>query len=158
MYAVSMTVEVNPPDAPIRLTHDQVWRGLVMKAEYSVPFVPGQIRCDIVERLPDGGFWREVQMGAHSLRERISFAAPVQVMFERPADSPNAGWITNVISEMDGALLLTFTIASRFRGTEEGSPEEAAAGLKMRDTYQMAISATLARVRELVMTDQLSAA
>ena len=56
MHAVSLSIPVNPPGAEPRLTRDEVWRGLVMKAENAVPFVPGMTRCEIVERLSPEAF------------------------------------------------------------------------------------------------------
>jgi hypothetical protein len=32
MYALSVSVDVNPPSARPRLSQEQVWRGLVMKS------------------------------------------------------------------------------------------------------------------------------
>ena len=149
MYALSIAVEVNPPGFTPVLSRDDVWRGLVAKANDAVPFVPGMTRCEVVEDLPQG-FWREVEFRGERFRERITLTAPVQVLFEREPDTPNAGWITNVVSELGGRLILTFTFAVRFAGTAEGSPEEAAAGAQMRGAYEAAVTATLDRVRSLV--------
>ena len=50
MYTLSFAVEVNPEGATPVLTAEQVWKGLEMKAENAVPFVPGMTRCEVIER------------------------------------------------------------------------------------------------------------
>jgi hypothetical protein len=48
MYTLSVAVDVNPPGATPRLTQDQVWRGLVIKAENAVLFVPRMQSCTVL--------------------------------------------------------------------------------------------------------------
>ena len=148
MYALSASVLVNPDGAQPRLSQDQVWRGLVMKAEDAVPFVPGMESCTIIERYDDG-FLREVVLRGDRFRERITLTKPVQVHFQRVDTTDHAGWITNVISEGAMGLLLTFTFATNFPGVTPGSPEEVTAGAAMKASYIGAVTATLATVRRL---------
>ena len=68
-------------------------------------------RCEVVE-LNGDRFWREAVYHGEPLREKVTLTAPVQVLFERDGNS-EAGWITNVISEYDDALILTFTLRCR---------------------------------------------
>ena len=149
MYAVSLSIDVNPPGTTPLLTREQVWAGLVMKAENAVPFVPGMTKCAVVESQGDT-FLREAVYNGETLREKVTVTAPVQVLFERDGD-PAAGWITNVISDYDGALILTFTFAAPFAGVDYGSPEEAARGEAMREVYLRAITNTLATVRKMAV-------
>ena len=114
MYAVSLSIDINPAGVEPVLTRDQVWAGLVMKAENAVPFVPGMTACAVVERQGQS-FWRDAIYNGQPLREKVTLTAPVQVLFERDGD-PDAGWITNVISDHDGALILTFTFAVPLAG------------------------------------------
>jgi hypothetical protein len=153
MYALSHAIIVNPAGAFPVLNRQQVWRGLVMKAENAVPFVPGMEACVVVAR-HDKGLLRDVTIRGESLREKISFTPEVQVLFER-IDSPG-GWITNVISDSDQGLLLTFTFAVRFPGLQEGSPEEHAKGEEMKGSYVAAVAATLDRVRAMVSAGELA--
>lgn len=149
MFTYSASIDVNPPGSAIRLTHPQVWRGLEIKAEAAIPFVPGMTLCEVLERYDDG-FLREVVIRGDRMKERITFTPPNEVHFERVDSPDNAGWITNLISESDHGLLLTFTFSVRFPGIEPGSPAEAERGEGMKKTYKRAVEATLARVRELV--------
>lgn len=149
MYTLSVAVDVNPPDVTPRLTQDQVWRGLMIKAENAVLFVPRMQSCTVLERWSDG-LLREVVNDGRRFREKITFTPPVEVLFERVGTDDNAGWITNVISESAHGLLLTFTFAVNLPGAAPGSAEERAKGEAMRESYVGAVRATLARVRELV--------
>jgi hypothetical protein len=151
MYVLSHTVQVNPPGVEPALNQVQLWRGLEMKAENALPFVPGMTTCDMVER--NGNIIvRDVTFAGNSHRERITLHKPVQVHFERVGE---AGFIENTISESAHGLLLSFTFALKFPGTEDGSPEEQAAGDHMRHAYINAVGATLERVREMVRDHEL---
>jgi hypothetical protein len=146
MYVLSSSVPINPAGAaPLR--PDQVWAGLVLKAENAVPFVPGMEYCRIVERF-DGGLVREVSFRGQAMRERVTFHPPVQVRFDRE-DGNRGTWVTNVISESPFGPLLTFTFGVTFDGVAENSPEERDRGDAMKAAYVAAIEATLGRVRQL---------
>jgi hypothetical protein len=149
MHTLSVAIDVNPEGATPHLSQEQVWRGLVMKAENAVLFVPSMKSCEIIERYPDG-LLREVVNGADRFREKITFTPQVEVLFERVDNEANAGWITNVISESEHGLLLTFTFAVNIPGAKPGTPEERERGTAMRNSYVGAVKATLARLRALV--------
>jgi hypothetical protein len=149
MYTLSVSVDVNPSGVTPALTQEQVWRGLMMKAENAVLFVPRMQACTVLERWSDG-LLREVVNDGHRFREKITFAPPVEVLFERVGTEDNAGWITNVISESDHGLLLTFTFAVNLPGAAPGTEEERQKGAAMKESYIGAVKATLARVRQLV--------
>jgi hypothetical protein len=149
MHTLSVAVDVNPPGVAPPLTQDQVWRGLMMKAENAVLFVPRMQSCAVLERCSDG-LLREVVNDGRRFREKITFTPPVEVLFERVGTDDNAGWITNVISESEHGLLLTFTFAVNLPSAAPGSAEERAKGEAMKESYVGAIRATLARVRQLV--------
>jgi hypothetical protein len=149
MYTLSVSVDVNPSGVTPTLTQEQVWRGLMMKAENAVLFVPRMQACTVLERWSDG-LLREVVNDGNRFREKITFAPPVEVLFERVGTEDNAGWITNVISESDHGLLLTFTFAVNLPGAAPGTEEERQKGAAMKESYVGAVKATLARVRQLV--------
>src|SRR5262249_2148188 len=113
MYALSAAVVVNPPGVTPILSADQVWRGLVMKAENALPFVDAMQECRVVERFEDG-FVREIVLRGVRMRERITFSPPAQVHFQRLEAGGHDGWITNVISESANGLMLVFTFCVGF--------------------------------------------
>lgn len=148
MYTIAATFDVNPPGEAVVVNRQQMWKGLVQKAEYAVPFVPAMEDCRILERFDDG-FIREIHLRGTVMRERIVFTPDVQVHFTRtePADG---GWIANVMSESDRGLLLTFIFALTFPGVEAGSSEERRLGDQVKASYVEAITATIAETRRRV--------
>lgn len=154
MFTYSASIDVNPPGAAPVLTHAQVWRGLTIKAEAAMPFVPGMSHCEVLKRFDDG-LLREVVIRGERMKERITFTPPNEVYFERVESPDNAGWITNLVSESAHGLLLTFTFSVRFPGVEPGTPAEQERGEGMKRAYRRAIERTLERVRELVLAEEL---
>lgn len=145
MYTYAATIPVNPPGlAP--LTRAQLWRGLELKAENPIDFVPGMESCRIVERYADG-FLREVVLRGDRLRERITFTPTMQVFFQRVGIP---GWILNLVSESDQGLMLTFAFSVAFVGIAEGSPEERKRGEGLCANYRRAVETTLATTRRRV--------
>jgi hypothetical protein len=142
---------------PPVLNADQIWRGLVMKAENALPFVDAMQECRVVERLDDG-FVREIVLRGVRTRERITFTPPVQVHFQRLEASGYDGWITNVISESAQGLMLVFTFYVGFPDAAAGSPEEARRGEAVKASYVSAIASTLQAVRALVVAGKLQPA
>ncbi|MFE0375673.1 SRPBCC family protein [Streptomyces inhibens] len=110
MIRVDVTLPVNDPAAPDQpaLDRDQVWAGLLRKAENAVPFVPGMEACTVLERTSDG-LVREVVVKGEAIREDVTFTPKERVSFSRTDD--RAAWVIhNVIGEdASGALTLTFT-------------------------------------------------
>jgi hypothetical protein len=149
MYALSASFEVNPAGVKPVLTPQQVWQGLVMKAENALPFVHAMDACRVIERY-DNGFLREIKLRGVVMTERITFTPPVEVYFERVDAKGYDGWITNVISEGPTGPMLTFTFAVGFPGAANGSPEEKQQGDAVRKSYISAIESTLTAVRRLV--------
>lgn len=151
MYVLSYATEVNPEGVSPALTARQVWRGLEMKAENALPFVPGMSKCEVIERT-DTTILRDVTFAGTSHQEFITLRAPVQVQFERVGEG---GFIQNTISESEQGLWLTFTFGLNFPGTEPGSDAEREKGESMRHAYVGAVGATLKKVRELVEAGEL---
>lgn len=151
MYTLSYAIPVNPPGAEPVLTREQVWRGLAMKAENALPFVPGMSKCEVVER---GGntLLRDVVFQGSAHQERIVLHPPVQVQFERVGET---GFIQNTISDSEQGLWLTFTFGLTFPGTEPGSAAEQAKGDEMKHAYVGAVGATLDRVRRMVRDGEM---
>jgi len=155
MYAISKAIDVNPPGAEPVLTREQLWQGLVMKAENALPFVGAMESCRVLERYDDG-FLREIVLRGERMRERITLTAPVEVRFER-RDTDYSGWITNVIHDSDRGLVLSFSFAIRFPGCAEGSAEERAQGDAVRESYLAAVASTLAATRRFVTEGAIAA-
>jgi hypothetical protein len=135
------------PDAPV-LTRDDVWEGLVMKAENALPFVPKMEKCDVVERR-DNYILRDIRFGGDDLREEVTLTPKSKVKFRRVAGRV-LGLITNEILEnAEGQLELEFSFNLEIEGVEHGSREERDYEENMRDAYMGAVGATLSAIRTM---------
>ena len=151
MYSLSVAVPVNPPGAKPVLGREEVWRGLVMKAENALPFVPAMQSCTIIERFEDG-LLREVVARGERYTEHVAFTPQVQVFFKRRDEQGRpAGWIANVISDSDLGLLLTFTFNVVIPDVAPGSAEERRRGEELKESYAGAVRATLDAMRKFAL-------
>src|SRR6202044_1154920 len=82
MVRAVRTIKVNDDPKLPQLTRSLVWRGLVMKAENPLPFVPVITSCKVVERHGDG-LLREIVDRGDPITERVTFHDERMVEFER---------------------------------------------------------------------------
>ena len=148
MIFVSHALPVNVPDEP-RLDRQNVWDGLVLKANNALPFVPSMTFCEVTERHSDAVFDRDIDFRGARFTERITLEAPYRVTFTRIA-GPVLGTIANEIeSTDDGDLTLRFSFALVIHGVAGGSAEELAYADSMTGDYLQAVAATLNAMRRL---------
>lgn len=149
MIELSHSVLVNDPadpQAPV-LTRDDVWDGLVMKAENALPFVPKMEKCDVVEQR-ENFILRDIHFGGDDLREAVTLTPKIRVEFRR-IQGRVMGLITNEILEnSEGDLELKFSFALEIEGVKPGSREERDYEENMRDAYMGAVAATLGAIRK----------
>ena len=138
----SRTIKVNADSREPTLTRSLVWRGLMMKAENPLPFVPVITSCKVIERRADrqGAVFvldDFVEDGAqHTARHALEFDHAFRmVMFP---------------------LKFTFTLA--VEGMADGSAEEREFAGQMEQGYLMAVAATLKAMRIFAKDNALSAA
>jgi hypothetical protein len=148
MIFVSHALPVNVPDEP-RLDRQNVWDGLVLKANNALPFVPSMTFCEVTERHSEAVFDRDIDFRGERFTERITLEAPYRVTFTRIA-GPVLGTIANEIeSTDDGDLTLRFSFALVIHGVAGGSAEEQAYADSMTGDYLQAVAATLNAMRRL---------
>lgn len=149
-------IPVNPPGAAVELTREDVWRGLMWKAEVPMPFVEPIVACEILERFDDG-FLREIEHlmpvgGSEPIQERIILDEPRSVIFIRLSGSA-PGRIINEIGEDDaGDLYLRFHFLLGIAGMAHRSPEELEYEHGFAKGYLSAVDTTLEALREFVQT------
>ncbi|HWV55709.1 AtaL-like protein, partial [Pseudorhodoplanes sp.] len=147
MIEVSKRIPVNEPGQPV-LTRSDVWKGLVMKADNALPFVPAMTHCKVLNRESDRVFVREIEFRGERCRERITLTPERQVEFVR-LDGSVLGTILNLIEEDESGLGLRFSFKLKLAGVPDGSPEEVEYGKVVEKDYLKAVDATLAAIRKM---------
>lgn len=153
MIYSTATVPVNP-EGETRLTREQAWKGLELKARDARLFLPPGLctRCDVVEESPTH-FVREATIAGADLREIIALEPQSKVTFFQ-ATGPREGAIVNELFEdKGGELQLRFYCYIGLRGKEPNGPEELAEQAQFNSEdkgYKSALLSTLRRTRELL--------
>jgi len=158
MIYSTATVPVNP-DGEIKLTKEQIWKGLELKARDARQFLPPGLctRCDIVEE-SGTHFVREASIAGSDLREIITLEPQKKVTFLQ-VTGPREGVIVNEIFEDEvGDLLLRFYCYIGLRDKQPNGLEEQAeqARFDSENGYKSALLSTLKRTRELLTQGTLS--
>jgi Acetylaranotin biosynthesis cluster protein L len=156
MVRASRTIKVNSGagDQPT-LTRSLVWRGLMMKAENPLPFVPVISSCRIIERQRDR-LVREIVDKGDPITEAVTFQPERMVKFERLSGRVLGTIVNEIVEDADGDLALRFTFDLAVDGVKAGSPEEEEFIAAMEQGYLMAVAATLNAVRKLVRDGALA--
>ncbi|MFE0643191.1 SRPBCC family protein [Streptomyces sp. NPDC058877] len=120
MAIYSWTLPVaGPGENPVRPDADQVWEGLVHKAENPSPYVPAVTDCRVLER-HDDGFLREITVrDAERIQERVTFEERERVIFQ-PVNDPCIEQIVNELgTDASGLPTLTLRITLSAAGVEK---------------------------------------
>jgi hypothetical protein len=153
MIYSTATVPVNP-DGETRLTREQVWKGLELKARDARLFLPPGLctRCDVVEESATH-FVREATIAGADLREIIALEPQRKVTFFQ-ATGPREGAIVNELFEDEnGELQLRFYCYLGLRDKAPNGPEERAEQAQFDSAdkgYRSALLSTLKRTREML--------
>ena len=147
MIFVTHALPVNVPGEPY-LTSQNVWDGLVLKANNALPFVPSMTYCEVTRRHSDTVFDRDIEFRGQRFTERITLEAPHRVIFTRIA-GPVLGTIANEIEGAGDDLALRFSFALVVMGVAGGSSAERDYAESMTGDYLKAVAATLGAVRRL---------
>ena len=157
MVHASRTIKMNGDPAKPKLTRELVWRGLVMKAENPLPFVPVISKCTVRER-GDNRLVREIIDKGDTIVENVTFYPQRMVKFERVSGRVLGTILNEIIEDDDGELALRFTFTLTVEGLAAGSAAESEFAAKMEQGYLMAVAATLKAMRELAKDNALPAA
>ena len=145
MIFVSHARPVNEPGTPV-LSRQQIWDGLVLKANNALPYVAAMTDCVVTQRHSDDVFDRDIVLRGQPHTERIHLQAPKRVVFTRIA-GPVLGTIANEIEGDDDDLRLRFSFALVVSGVAPGSPEEQDYADTMTGDYLKAVDSTLGAIR-----------
>jgi hypothetical protein len=157
MIYSTATVPVNP-QGETKLTRDQIWKGLELKARDARLFLPPGLctRCDVTEE-SGTHFVRDATIGGADLREIITLEPHRKVTFFQ-ASGPREGAIINELFEDEtGELQLKFYCYLGLRDKEPNGREEQAeqAQFDSDKGYKAALLSTLKRTREMLAEGKL---
>lgn len=108
----SHTIEVNNPHTPqlVPLTRQQLWLGLVLRAESPKLFMPHLDQCDLFDPT-DSAVSRELRYGDLVIRDRVTFHPLEQVHYAVPAQgelTTASSLLMRIEEEQPGALSVRF--------------------------------------------------
>jgi hypothetical protein len=107
----SHLIQINDPLNPLiePLSREQLWRGLVLRAENPMLFVLALDGFEILERR-EYSLTRVLHFGSLSLRDRVSFNQFKQVRYEIEAakDTPSATLVMTIEEPAPGQLFVRF--------------------------------------------------
>ena len=155
MIFVTHALPANEPGKPV-LSRDNVWDGLVLKADNALPFVPSMTFCEVTNRLSDTVFDRDIDFRGERFTERITLEKPHRVTFTRIA-GPVLGTIANEIEGDGSDIQLRFSFALVVTGVEGGSAKEQEYADSMTGDYLKAVAATLAAMRRIKSGEAVTA-
>ena len=151
-------VQVNDPLNPLidTLTRDQLWRGLVMRADSPKLFVPHLDECTIDERQP-GSFRRRLRYGELVIADTVHLTPLQQVRYEVPAQGEISAstLVMTIVAPYEQQLLVRFEY-------DDGQGEAHDAANEMynefkRSAYEEADIDTIRVVRQLASQGRLDA-
>lgn len=146
-------VQVNDRDDPrvAPMRRQQLWRGLVMRAEFPASFVPWLDECRI-ERDGDD-LLRTLRFGQHTVRDRVRFEGENAVDYTILDAGEGASFHLSMRIEqptLDG-LFVRFTYESWSPDHQDGDPHVGA----IREAYRLADIDTIFRIRQLAASGLL---
>jgi hypothetical protein len=149
-------IEINDPLNPLidTITREQLWRGLVMRAESPKLFVPHLDDCAIGER-SSGTFTRRLRYGELVVEDRVVLTPLQEVRYEVHAQgeiSPSSLTMT-IEAPSEGALLVRF----RYDDGHDAATDEANAMFDefKKSAYQESDIDTIRIVRQLAAEGRL---
>ncbi len=152
----SHLVQINDPLNPLidPLTREQVWRGLVLKAENPLLFVHALDGFLVLAR-DAGSISRELRFGQLLVRDRVSFDPPHRIHQEIEASGnvPAATMVTSI--EQPDALQLFVRFDYTTRVADGGPPVDEMLQGFVRQAYVEADTDTIRTIRRLAVEGAL---
>lgn len=149
-------LQINDPNDPQiePLTREQLWLGLVARAERPQYFLIGMDECQIVERTANT-LRRQMRFGTLQVRDRVTYESQMHVRFdvEPTLEVSGARLIISIEEPQPGELFL------RFAYTLQTVVDDAVAELDeyRKSAYRDADIDTVRMIRQLAATGILSA-
>lgn len=151
-------VEINDPLNPLiePLTREQLWRGLVLRAESPRMFVPYLDACTITDRF-ENGLSRELVYGPLTVRDAVTFAPQHRIAFDVPEqkDIPASSLVMTIEEPQPDWLHVRFEYDDG--NGEPESSEDAFYNSYRKSAYQESDIDTVRIIRELAREGRFDA-
>ena len=145
----SHLIQINDPLNPLvdSLSREQLWRGLVLRAENPLLFVLALDGFEIVERSKNA-LTRKLHFGKVTLRDRVSFEPMRRVCYEveAAADSPAATLVMTIEEPETDQLFVRFDYETL---SQAAAPAEGLYDNLVKQAYVAADIDTIATIRRL---------
>lgn len=149
-------VEINDPSNPALdpLTPEQLWQGLVLRAESPDQFILGLDAAEIVAR-GDNWIERVLHFGPANVRDRVVYEPRRLVRYETAATAEHAGGTLTMAVETPGpgALLLRFIYETTMPAVDASGDDRYAEIVK--SAYHEADLDTVRKIREIAASGRL---
>ncbi|SAL63472.1 hypothetical protein AWB71_03641 [Caballeronia peredens] len=144
-------IQINDPLNPLvdTLTREQLWEGLVLRAEQPQLFVLGLDSCNILSR--DGDVMeRELHYGQAVVRDRVTLTPGSNVRYDiLPTAEYVGGSLTMTIEEPDELqLFLRFTYSTTLPENANPSPDERQTQEIVKSAYRESDIDTVRLIRQ----------
>lgn len=145
-------VQINDPLNPLidKLTREQLWRGLVMRAEAPQLFMPHLDECQLTDKTA-GSVRRMLRYGELRIHDVVTYEAQQRVRYEVPAQGeiPVSGMSMTIEEPEQDALFVRFEYDDG--APEDGDAESAFYDQFRRSAYEEADIDTVRIIRELIV-------
>jgi hypothetical protein len=144
-------IQINDPLNPLidSLTREQLWEGLVLRAEQPQLFVLGLDSCAIVSR--DGDIMeRELHYGQAVVRDRVTLKPNDSVRYDiQPTADYVGGSLTMAIEQPDEAqLFVRFTYSTTLPEKTNPTPDELQTSEIVKSAYRESDIDTVRLIRQ----------
>lgn len=147
-------VEINDPLNPLLdpLSREQLWRGLVIRAEAPKLFVPWLDECTLLER-EEAMLRRELRYEALRIRDQVTFTPQQTVRYDVPeqGDIPQSSLVVTIEEPQPGALFVRF----QYDDGKNEDDMDAFYNEFRRSAYQEADIDTIKVIRQLASEGRL---
>ncbi|CAN7157584.1 SRPBCC family protein [Massilia sp. LjRoot122] len=151
-------IQINDPLNPLidTISIEQLWRGLVLRAESPTMFVPHLDECTIGER-SSGSFHRRLRYGDLVIDDVVHMTPLKEVRYEVPAQGEIAASSLKMVIEAPGDAVLLLRFCYDDGQGEHTDPANAMYDDFKRSAYQEADIDTVRILRQLAGEGKLDA-
>jgi Domain of unknown function (DUF1857) len=151
-------VPVNPPGEAVEISREQLWQGLIWKAEFPTLFIKPVISSGVLERFDDGILRDAVHIldaeRTELIRERVFYEPPDRMVFLRLGGTVPGQVVNELRGDAEDGLALRFGWTLALAGVEHDSPEEAEHAERSNENFLKAVNGTIATIREATRSGQ----